>query len=489
MKRKYGLLTAIAMVVGIVIGSGIFFKSDNVLVATNGSVGLGVLVFCLAAVSIIFGSLSIAELAKRTNGTGGVVAYAEKFISRKIACGFGWFQTFMYYPCLTVVVGWVAGVYACMLFGIPSTLGNQIIVGLITIILLYVINILAPKLAGVFQISATAIKLFPLFFIAIAGLVAGNGEMEVVSASGKVLENTGWLMAIAPIAYTFDGWIVATSISQEIKNEKRNLPIAMILAPIFILGVYILYFVGITKMVGVDAIMASGDEHVYLAMQSLLGKWGAKAIIVFVYISVVGTCNGVILGHTRMPYALAQNDMFFMKKHIDKVNKTFDMPINSAIFAFIVTIVWLFLHYVTQRYNLMPNSDVSEISIIAQYLFYVILYFKVFQLWRKKEIKSWFKGIVIPIFATIGAVFLFIGGFANPLFLFNLGFAVLVVAIAIIYEIKHKKHPIKIEGIEPMINVSEMNNIDISLDILDGVEESLEKNGQDNAKNNDDDNK
>lgn len=64
-RKQYGLPTAITMIVGIVIGSGIFFKSDNILVATRGSVSLGVLVFVLAAVSIIFGSLSIAELAAR----------------------------------------------------------------------------------------------------------------------------------------------------------------------------------------------------------------------------------------------------------------------------------------------------------------------------------------------------------------------------------------------------------------------------------------
>ena len=62
-KNEYGLFTAITMIVGIVIGSGIFFKSDNILVATDGSIALGVLVFCIAAIAIIFGSLTISQLA------------------------------------------------------------------------------------------------------------------------------------------------------------------------------------------------------------------------------------------------------------------------------------------------------------------------------------------------------------------------------------------------------------------------------------------
>ena len=75
-ENRYGLPTAIAMIVGIVIGSGIFFKSDNILIATNGSIKLGILVFIVAALGIIFGSLSIAELASRNSEVGGVITYA-----------------------------------------------------------------------------------------------------------------------------------------------------------------------------------------------------------------------------------------------------------------------------------------------------------------------------------------------------------------------------------------------------------------------------
>ena len=77
-KNEYGLFTAIAMIVGIVIGSGIFFKSDNILVATGGSIALGVLVFCIAAIAIIFGSLTISQLASRSSQSGGLIAYAEE---------------------------------------------------------------------------------------------------------------------------------------------------------------------------------------------------------------------------------------------------------------------------------------------------------------------------------------------------------------------------------------------------------------------------
>ena len=119
MKEKdYGLFTTIAMIVGVVIGSGIFFKSDNILIATNGSIALGVLVFCIAAIAIIFGSLTISELAARNSEAGGLIAYAEQSYNKSIACAFGWFQTFLYFPTLIAVVAYVAGIYICLLFGV-----------------------------------------------------------------------------------------------------------------------------------------------------------------------------------------------------------------------------------------------------------------------------------------------------------------------------------------------------------------------------------
>ncbi len=117
---RYNLITALAMIVGIVIGSGIFFKADNVLKYTNGNVALGVGVFVLAAVAIIFGSLSIAELAKRTDAHGGLIGYADEFVSPHFSTMIGWFQLFLYYPTLGVVVTWVVGIYTALLFGVKE---------------------------------------------------------------------------------------------------------------------------------------------------------------------------------------------------------------------------------------------------------------------------------------------------------------------------------------------------------------------------------
>ena len=431
-KNEYGLFTAIAMIVGIVIGSGIFFKSDNILIATGGSISLGVLVFCIAAIAIIFGSLTIGELASRSNESGGLIAYAEQYYNKSIACAFGWFQTFLYFPTLIAVVSWVAGIYICLLFGINGTLETQILIGLAIMVLAFIVNTMSAKYGGYFQNASTVIKIIPLVLIAILGVIFGDSNsisLEHVTS----MQSTTWIAAIAPIAFSFDGWVVSTSIGHEIKDSKKNLPRALIIAPIFILAIYLLYFVGISIYVGPEQIMALGDAHVDLAANNLFGPWGAKLVLIFVIISIMGTVNGLTLGLIRLPHSLAKRGMFPNSEKIAKVNEKVLMPVNSAIVAFAISCLWLVLHYLTTKFNLLQNSDISEISITISYILYILLYVKVISLGNKGEIKGVFRSKVNPILAIIGSVMILFGSIGNDLFIVHALICLAVIASAIIF--------------------------------------------------------
>ena len=437
-KNEYGLFTAITMIVGIVIGSGIFFKSDNILVATGGSVSLGVLVFCIAAIAIIFGSLTISKLASRSSQSGGLIAYAEENYNKSLACAFGWFQTFLYFPTMIVVVSWVAGIYIFLLFGIEATLEMQMLVGFIIMMFVFTINSLSAKLGGVFQNVATIIKIIPLIIIAVAGLILGDTN-SISLGDVTSMQSVGWIAAIAPIAFSFDGWVVTTSLGHEIKDSKRNLPKALIIAPIFILIIYLLYFVGISIYIGPETIMELGDAHVDLAANNLLGPWGAKIILTFVVVSIMGTINGLTLGLIRLPYSLAIRDMFPKSRKIAEINEKYSMPVNSAIVVFIISIAWYAIHYIVTKFNLTPNSDISEISITISYVLYTLLYFKVFILGRKGEIKGIWKGIINPTFAIIGSLVVLIGSLSNPLFLVYAAIFIIIVLFGYIYWNKTNK--------------------------------------------------
>lgn len=419
-KRRYGLFTAITMITGVVIGSGIFFKADNVLSYTNGNVILGIIIFFIAAIAIVFGCLAISQLATRTDKPGGVIAYTEEFVGIGPSCAFGWFQTFLYLPTLAAVVAWVTGIYISQLFGLEFSLETTTLIGLGSLTGLFIINTLSAKLGGYFQNASMVIKLVPLLVIAIAGLLLGKpGALITEGAAGftKAAGGFGWIAAFAPIAFSFDGWIVATSICGEIKNSKRNLPLALTISPLVILMAYVLYFVGISALIGPQTILEQGDASAFTAATKLFGDVGAKIILIFVVISVLGTVNGLTLGFIRMPYSLALRNMVpgstWLKKENAKLN---GMPFNSAIFAYVLSLLWMAIHYITQKLGM--RGDVSEIAIGVSYLNYIVLYFAVMRLAKKGEISSKSKGYLIPILATIGSLVIISGSISHPLFVY-----------------------------------------------------------------------
>ena len=431
---------AIAMIIGIVIGSGIFFKSDNILIYTEGNVLLGVLVFVIGAIAIIFGGLTIGELAARTDKPGGLITYANEFVSHRMGCIFGWFQTFIYFPTLIAVVSWVIGIYISILFHWDIGLEGQVFIGFLFFVFLFILNTVSARLGGFFQTTSTVIKLIPLLLVAVMGMIFGKPSAILSEEAGQALGAFTWLAAIGPITFSYDGWVVSTTISHEIKNAKVNLPRALIIAPIFILITYIVYFVGISFLVGPERIMEMGDAHVYYAVDQLTGDFGAKAILVFIIISVMGTVNGLVLGNIRLPYALSLLNMFPFAKKVQEIHPKYGMPIYSAWISFAIAVFWVIVHYITQKFEFLPNSDVSEISIVMTYLLLMVLYVKVIVMYYKGEIQGKIRGIFYPIMAMIGSFVVLFGGIQNPLFIYYAIFCTIIMLTASIYYQKVTKN-------------------------------------------------
>lgn len=416
-KRNYGLLTAITMITGIVIGSGIFFKADDILTYANGNVFLGVIIFSVAAIAVIFGALTVSQLAIRTDKPGGLVSYAEDFVGTGAAVVFGWFESFLYLPTLCAVVAWASGIYVSQLLGFEdfSVLRNTLI-GFIAVTFFYLVNTLSAKLGGFLQNASMVIKLIPLILIAVIGLFCGNTSTVLSEAGGEAFKQSvstlGWLAAFGPVAFSFDGWIVSTSICHEIKKSKRNLPIALSVAPIGVLVVYLAYFLGITSYLGPDKILELGDSSVSVAAEGMFGTLGAKFLLIAVVISILGVVNGVSLGLIRLPYSLALRNMMPASKVFKKESKKLGgMPVNSALLEYLLSLFYLALHtfLLTSKNEFLSSLDISEIAICVLYLLYVVLYIAVIRQYKQGAIKSKFLGVVAPILAIIGSLIIFSG--------------------------------------------------------------------------------
>ncbi|NLZ82596.1 MAG: APC family permease [Clostridiales bacterium] len=433
-QEHYGFFTATAMIIGIVIGSGIFFKSDDVLKYTGGNIWLGVLVFCIGAFGIIFGCLTLTEFSMRTKSNGGVISYYEEFISKNVASGFGWFQTFIYYPTITAVVSWVAGIYTCLLLGLDNTLETQIWIGFGYMVVFYIINIISVVLGGYIQNLSTFIKLLPLIGIALASIFWSSSTPSIPEGVQLVeIRNVGygWLAALAPIAYSFDGWIIATSITTEVKNPKRNMTLALIIGPIIVLAVYLMYFLGLNNMLGAEYIMSMGDASVNRVGELILGEYGSRILLTFIICAVLGVVNGIVLASLRTPQALANKGMIPFAKKVELINPKINLSIWACLISFAISSLWMLVHYFTQKFNLLSGSDISEIAIVFSYVSYIVLYIKILKMKKDNIITSKFKGIVCPLFAILGSIIILVGGYiSNPVYvtfflLFCLGICVM----------------------------------------------------------------
>lgn len=165
--KSYGLMTTIAMIVGVVIGSGIYFKVDDILNYAGGNVALGMLIIVLGSFAIVFGSLSLSELAIRHSEAGGIFYYFAHYIHPGLAASLGLFTAYVYLPTVIAVVTWVAAIFT---LGSQSSLEAQVLLAVLYLLVLTVLNIFSKWLAGLFQSLSTLIKVIPLLAIALVGL-------------------------------------------------------------------------------------------------------------------------------------------------------------------------------------------------------------------------------------------------------------------------------------------------------------------------------
>lgn len=408
-KQTYGLFTTISMIVGIVIGSGIYFRADDILSYTNGDLFLGIVVLSLGACCIIFGSLTISKLALIKINSGGIVGYFEEYTSKKIAAGFGWFQIFMYYPAISVVISWVSVIYASILFNVKLSFLAQVIIGAFVNIFFIFLNYFSRKIGGYFQNITLVIKMIPLILIAIFGIIFGKSYHGLNSFSQSFsIDNLGWLSALVPMAYSYDGWIIGLSISKEVKNYQKNISKALILSPIIILLTYLLYFYGITNILGSEHILAAKDASVIDAANKLFGNYIGNFVNVIIVISILGVLNGVSLAGIRMPQALAEKS-FIPDFGISKINEKYQLSLKSTLLFCFLIIFWSITHYITLNYNIFNGRDISEITIVFGCCTYTILYFKVIDLMKNNQIKKTLFGYLTPIMAVVGTLIILVG--------------------------------------------------------------------------------
>ncbi|MBQ8797571.1 MAG: APC family permease [Oscillospiraceae bacterium] len=408
--RRYGLFTAICMVVGTVIGSGVFFKAQDVLARTGGNMTLGILAWVITGMLMIICCAQFAVMATRYQKVSGVVDYAEATCGKSYAYYLAWFLANIYYPAMAGVLAWVTARYFGVLFGWNMVGSEVFVLAGFFLIASYTLNAFSPKLAGKFQVSATVIKLIPIALLAVVGTAVGTAKgtlpsnfANVVSAPVGGTTGSGLFAAIMAAVFAYEGWIVATSINAELKDSKKNLPLALVLGAIIVVAAYVLYFIGTAGGASTADLIENGAST---AFTNIFGGIGGTLLNICIVISCMGTLNGLLIAVTRGMYAIAVRNEGPDPQLFSQVDQRTNMVTNSAIWGLFISAAWLVYFYganLSTGWFGVFDFDSSELPIVTIYAMYIPMLI----MWMKKEKDlGVFKRFVLPGASVVACLFM-----------------------------------------------------------------------------------
>ncbi|MBR4471765.1 MAG: APC family permease [Erysipelotrichaceae bacterium] len=417
MEKRYGLPTALSMVVGIVIGSGIFFKAVKLLKLTNGSMKNALLVIGMVGAICIVCSLFFANMGREYVRCNGLVDYAEALIGEKYAYFIGWFMAIFYNPIIGSTLCYISASYVSLLLGKEMYGSTTLGFSILFLSGLTVLNMLSPKLAGKFQVSTAVIKCIPLVLMSIVGIIIGVSNGNCAAALDHMIDSSngsGILEGVCAFAFSYEGWIASAAINSELKNAKRDLPLALVFGCIFCTLLYMAYVLSMSATLTTEQIVAAGDSLPALAFGNVFGNLFSSIILVFIIISCLGTANGMILCTMRSLYSLGIRGLGPAPKAMADIDKDTGMPLKSCIAGLGLMGFWLFqtstlffqgplVFNGTGNPEWLLAWEADEICIITLYALYVPMFILV--MLKKKEY-NFIQRYVIPCLALISSLFM-----------------------------------------------------------------------------------
>ncbi|MEA5506148.1 amino acid permease [Halotia wernerae UHCC 0503] len=302
-KASLTLPDAVALIVGIVIGAGIF--QTPALVAAQAGSNIAILLFWLmgGAVSLV-GAVCYAELATTYPDVGGVYYYLKRAFGRGVAFLFAWARMTVIQTGSITLLAFVFGDYASQIWRL-GTLSPSVYAA-IAIALLTTLNIIGLKQGKWTQNLLTAAKVLGLLLVVILGLTAvSNSTAPVESTSSGT-----WGLAMVFVLLSYGGWNEAAYISAEIQNRKRNMLRSLLWSIGIITGIYLLINLAYLRGLGLTN-MANSEAVAADLMRSLWGEPGAWFISLLIAISTLGAMNATIFTGARTIYALGQDFSLF----------------------------------------------------------------------------------------------------------------------------------------------------------------------------------
>ena len=321
--RKLGLLDSSAIVVGTIIGSGIFLV-PNLVARSLPSPPWIIAVWVFTGILSFFGALAYAELGAMLPATGGQYVFLREAYGPLWGFLCGWTYFFVI---ISAAIAWLATSFATYFaYFVPLTpvLTKAVAVTLIAIITLV-------NYRGV-VISAAVQKLFTLMKVAALAVLIAAAFLSPVHAapaapSAPVTLN-GFGVAMISCVLSYDGWVALSFVAGEVKRPKRNLPLALALGVGLAIAIYVLANIAYLRVLSVSEIAATARVGA-LAAERTLGPIGGAFVSFTILMSIVGAINGWVLTAPRIYFAQAQDALFF--KRVAAIHPHFQTPYVSIL--------------------------------------------------------------------------------------------------------------------------------------------------------------
>jgi APA family basic amino acid/polyamine antiporter len=462
--RGIGPLAAVSLVVGSMIGSGIFIVSADISrqVSALGPAGL-LLVWAITGVMTVIGALAYAELAAMMPNAGGQYVFLREGLAPSAGFLYGWtlftviqsgtiaavavaFGRFLgvLIPALTPDVFLRLGSFAMPGGTIELGLSPQRVVAILMVAVLTAVNIRGVRLGAAIQSIFTVAKVGALAALILLGLTIFR-RPDVVAANFGSFWGTGpWGLAVLPVLgaamvgslFSSDAWNNVTFAAAEVRDPRRNLPLALGLGTGLVSLLYVIANVSYLSVLpfhgdpsGAGALAhgiqyAAQDRVGTAAMEAMLGPAGAVVMAVAILISTFGCNNGLILAGARVYYAMARDRLFF--RRAGELHPEFRTPV----FGLLAQALWTMVLCVSGTY-----SELLNYVIFAALVFYLLTAVALFRLRRlrpdiPRPVKA-FGYPVLPALYIIAIAFLLVVLLVDPKQRLYSGLGLLIVLLGV----------------------------------------------------------
>lgn len=348
LKRSINLFGGISILTGIMVGSGIFFIGSYVLMRTDFSLGVSLLVWLLGGVITLFYGLIYAELGAMMPSAGGYYVYLREAFGKKLAFMSG-FMNFMLassgsIAALAIAFGLILSNILGLLFGLTISTLWMSVIGVSLIVLLSLMNYFGIHIGALIQKVLLIVKAIPILLIVVLGLFMGTNDVSLnLSLGGASIFEVLSIVGFAVIAtfWAYEGWTNLNNVAGEVKNPGRNIPLSLIFSIGGVTVLYVLYQYSLFRVLSVAelrGIIEGGNIYVGIdAAYVMLGSIGMYIVIFTMLISVLGALNGSIIVFPRVYYAMSKDGVFFKKFSV--LDKKYKTPVYAIIGSGVMAII------------------------------------------------------------------------------------------------------------------------------------------------------